>query len=138
MVLCLILLLFNGPLAEVSPEDGMWLPRIRLFSIKTELPLKAAEPIYGIASYYSDVFIGKTMANGDLFQQWRMIGAAKQVPIGKKVRVTNLENNKSVVITIADYGPHVKGRILDLSKKAFVAIASKKKGLFAAKMEVIE
>ena len=136
MILCLILLLFSQPLTEVSPDDGMWLPRIKLFSIKIERP--PPDPIYGIASYYSDVFIGKPMTNGEKFQQWRMIGAAKKVSIGKKARVTNLENQKSVIITITDYGPHVKGRILDLSKKAFVAIADKKKGLLVAKMEVIE
>jgi rare lipoprotein A len=72
----------------------------------------------GNASYYADKFEHKPMANGKKFSQHKLTGAHKTLPLGTKVIVTNLTNDKRVKVRITDRGPFVQGRIIDLSKKA--------------------
>ena len=72
----------------------------------------------GKASYYADKFHGRTTANGEKFNMHDITAAHKTLPFGTKVKVTNLKNNKSVVVRINDRGPYAKGRIIDLSKAA--------------------
>ncbi len=72
----------------------------------------------GLASYYADSYEGKTTANGEIYRQNKITAAHKTLPFGTKVEVTNLSNNKSVVVRINDRGPYVNGRIIDLTKAA--------------------
>ena len=72
----------------------------------------------GIASYYGKKFHKKRTANGEIFNMYKVSAAHKSYPLGTKVRVTNLENGKSIKLIINDRGPFVKGRIIDLSYKA--------------------
>lgn len=92
----------------------------------------------GIASYYHDKFNGKKTASGERFSNKEYTAAHKKLPFGTKVRVTNLENGKSVVVTVNDRGPFSKGREIDLSKKAFMEISDKKThGELSVKIEVL-
>ncbi len=72
----------------------------------------------GLASYYADSYEGKTTANGEIYRQGKITAAHKTLPFGTKVEVTNLSNNKSVVVRINDRGPYISGRIIDLTKAA--------------------
>ncbi len=72
----------------------------------------------GKASYYADKFQGRRTASGDLYRKGRRTAASRTIPFGTKVKVTNLRNGKTVKVRINDRGPFVKGRIIDLSKKA--------------------
>ena len=72
----------------------------------------------GIASYYGKKFHKKLTANGETFNMNKVSAAHKTYPLGTKVKVTNLENGKSIKLFINDRGPFAKGRILDLSYKA--------------------
>jgi len=72
----------------------------------------------GFASYYADSYEGKTTANGEIYRQGKITAAHKTLPFGTKVEVTNLSNNKSVVVRINDRGPFIRGRIIDLTKAA--------------------
>lgn len=72
----------------------------------------------GKASYYADKFEGRKTANGDVFKQNKRTAAHKTLPFGTKVKVKNLVNGKTVKVIINDRGPFVKGRVIDLSKKA--------------------
>ncbi len=72
----------------------------------------------GLASYYADSYEGKTTANGEVYRQGKITAAHKTLPFGTKVEVTNLSNNKSVVVRINDRGPFIRGRIIDLTKAA--------------------
>lgn len=72
----------------------------------------------GIASYYGKKFHKKRTANGEIFNMYKVSAAHKSYPLGTKVRVTNLENGKSIKLVINDRGPFVKGRIIDLSYRA--------------------
>ena len=73
-----------------------------------------------------------------IFNNKKLTAAHKTLPFGTKVRVTNLSNDESVVVTITDRGPFTKGRSLDLSKKAFMDITHKKAhGVLKVKVEVL-
>src|SRR4028119_1179731 len=72
----------------------------------------------GKASYYADKFEGRKTSNGEIFKQRKKTAAHRTLPFGTKVTVTNLVNGKSVKVRINDRGPFVKGRTIDLSKKA--------------------
>ena len=72
----------------------------------------------GTASYYGAKHHGKKTASGEPFNQNALTAAHRQLPFGTKVKVTNLDNDKSVVVRINDRGPHTRGRLIDLSRKA--------------------
>lgn len=72
----------------------------------------------GKASYYGDQFSGRKTASGATFRQYKRTAAHPNLPFGTKVKVINLKNGRSVKVIINDRGPFVKGRIIDLSKKA--------------------
>jgi rare lipoprotein A len=72
----------------------------------------------GVACYYGDEFVHRPMANGKKFSQHKLTAAHKTLPFGTKVKVINLTNHQRVKVRITDRGPFVKGRIIDLSKKA--------------------
>ncbi len=69
----------------------------------------------GIASWYGTKFHGNPTSNGEIYDMYAMTGAHKTLPIPSYVRVTNLENNRSIVIRINDRGPFHRDRIIDLS-----------------------
>lgn len=72
----------------------------------------------GIASYYGHAHAGRRMANGRRFDEHKLTAASHTIPLGSKVRVTNLRNLKSVVVTITDRMPRYNRRIIDLSTAA--------------------
>ena len=78
------------------------------------------------ASYYADKFNGKRTTSGRKFDNNKYTAAHKKLPFGTKVKVTNEANGKSVIVEITDRGPFVKSREIDLSKRAFKDIASRK------------
>lgn len=90
------------------------------------------------ASYYADRFHGQRTASGKRFDMNKLTAAHKKLPFGTIVRVTNEANGKSVIVEITDRGPFVKGREIDLSKKAFMSIATGKGGYVIAKLEVLQ
>jgi rare lipoprotein A len=79
-----------------------------------------------VASYYADKFNGKKTANGETFSNSKYTAAHKKLPFGTKVKVTNIANKKSVVVTVNDRGPFSAGKDIDLSKKAFMEITDNK------------
>jgi rare lipoprotein A len=72
----------------------------------------------GVASYYGPGFNGRLTASGQRFNTHAMTAAHKTLPFGTRVKVTNLNNAKSVIVIINDRGPYVRGRIIDLSQNA--------------------
>ena len=72
----------------------------------------------GIASWYGPTFYGHRTANGEMYDGSAMTAAHRTLPMPVNVRVTNLENGKSVVVRVNDRGPYAKGRIIDLSEAA--------------------
>jgi rare lipoprotein A len=72
----------------------------------------------GQGSYYANKFNGRKTASGTVYRPNKLTAAHNTLPFGTVVRVTNPKNNRSVKVTVTDRGPHVKGRIIDLSRKA--------------------
>ena len=81
-----------------------------------------ANATVGTASWYGPGFHGKKTASGERFNQYGLTAAHKTLPLGSRVKVTNLSNGQSVVVTINDRGPYVRGRMIDLSQGAKNAI----------------
>jgi rare lipoprotein A len=79
-----------------------------------------------VACYYADKFNGKKTANGETFSNSKYTAAHKKLAFGTKVKVTNIANGKSVVVTVNDRGPFSAGKDIDLSKKAFMEITDNK------------
>ena len=93
----------------------------------------------GKASYYGAQHHGKRTASGQVFDMNGLTAASNIHPLGTKLRVTNVKNNKSVIVIVNDRGGFSKyGRLLDLSKGAFSKIANKSQGIISVMIEVIE
>lgn len=78
------------------------------------------------ASYYADKFNGKRTASGLKFSNRDYTAAHKKFPFGTKLKITNEANGKSVFVEVIDRGPFVRSREIDLTKRAFMEIASNK------------
>ncbi|MCC9061607.1 septal ring lytic transglycosylase RlpA family protein [Flavobacterium piscisymbiosum] len=90
------------------------------------------------ASYYHDKFTGRKTASGKRFDNNKLTAAHKKLPFGTKLKITNVLNKKSTIVEVTDRGPFVKGREIDLSKKAFMDIASNKNsGAMNVKIEIL-
>ena len=72
----------------------------------------------GIASWYGPTFYGHRTANGEMYDGNQLTAAHRTLPMPVNVRVTNLENGKSIIVRVNDRGPYARGRIIDLSAKA--------------------
>jgi len=131
----LVLLIFSGTLftegriqANIPNPYEIWQQR----NIKV-----------GLASWYSktDPGIRKHTANMEIFDDTELTAAMWDIPFNQKIKVTNLENGLSVIVRVNDRGPHRRlvrqGRIIDLSKQAFLNIASLDKGLIDIQLEFL-
>lgn len=96
---------------------------------KKELEEAYVRNLSGDASFYGEEWNGRRTANGEIFNTYELTAAHKTLPFGTMVKIVNKTNGKSVIVRINDRGPYVKGRTIDLSKKAFQALASTKKGV---------
>jgi rare lipoprotein A len=96
----------------------------------------------GLASYYSRRFEGKKTAGGERFRNDEMVAAHRTYPLGTLVRVTNLENDESVQVRIADRGASAKNRregvIIDVSQAAATRLKMKKDGRVKVRVDVLE
>jgi rare lipoprotein A len=90
----------------------------------------------GIASYYHNNFIGRKTSSGEVFSQHKMTAASNSYDLGTKVKVTNLENDSSIVVTINDRMGNKK-RLIDLTKAGAKKLGFIKQGLTKVKIEVI-
>ena len=83
----------------------------------------------GVASYYGPGFHGRTTANGERFDSQALTFAHRTMPFGTKIKVTNQDNGRSIIVRGNDRGPFYGSRIIDLSEAAFSRIASRGQGL---------
>ena len=89
----------------------------------------------GIASFYHSALVGRLTANGERYDERALTAAHRTLDLGTRVRVTNLENRKSVVVTVNDRGPYAKGRIIDLSRRAARVLGFVHDGVTRVKVE---
>lgn len=89
----------------------------------------------GAASFYHSWFDGRKTASGATFSSRLFTAAHRSLEFGTRVRVTNLVNLKSVIVTINDRGPFVKGRVIDLSRRAATALGFVREGVTRVRIE---
>lgn len=92
----------------------------------------------GKASYYGARHHGKRTASGERFDQHALTAAHRSLPFGTRVRVTNLRNQRSVVVRINDRGPYARGRIIDLSRQAARQLGMLSAGVVPVRVESIQ
>lgn len=93
---------------------------------------------YGKAGYYADSLQGRKTASGEKYDKNDYTCAHKSLPFGTKVRITRLDNKKSVVVRVNDRGPFVDGYVTDVSRKAAEDIGLVRDGITRVKLEVVE
>lgn len=91
----------------------------------------------GHASFYSDKFIGKKTASGEIFSQDKLTCAHNTYPLGSKVRVTNLKNGKTIVLKVNDRLHHRNPRLVDLTRAGATKLGFHKSGIVKVKVELI-
>lgn len=91
----------------------------------------------GIASWYGPGFNGKKTANGEIYDQYELTAAHKTLQMPSLVRVTNLENGRSVVVRINDRGPYHPGRVIDMSQRGAELLGFKSKGTAKVRVDVL-
>ncbi len=106
--------------------------------------VSSVETICGIASWYSKESpgINEHTANGEEFDHYKIACASWDFPFGSLLEVTNIENGKKVIVRVNDRGPakrlYKAGRVIDLTKAAFRAIANIDKGLIRVKIRIVK
>jgi rare lipoprotein A len=98
---------------------------------------RAAETITGIASWYGPRFHHRPTANGERFDRNGLTAASRDLPLPTVIRVTNLDNGRSLVLRVNDRGPYFEGRILDVSERAAHLLVFHRQGLARVRIEVL-
>ncbi len=91
----------------------------------------------GTASYYGYALAGNPTANGEVFDPEELTAAHPSLPFGSRLRVTNMDNGKTVVVRVNDRGPFVGRRIIDLSRGAAKHLGMIRHGLATVKLELL-
>ncbi|WP_235035035.1 septal ring lytic transglycosylase RlpA family protein [Zhongshania aliphaticivorans] len=104
--------------------------------VTTEAPTAVMES--GLASFYDDKYHNRTTASGERYRHELYTAAHRTLVFGSRVKVTNKKTGASVVVTINDRGPFIRGRVIDLSKVAFAEIGNISSGLIKVDIELIE
>lgn len=141
--------------AEEPPIIGPPLPRPKIarikarphykigapYRIKGELYRPAVDYAYdaaGEASWYGPGFHGKLTANGEIYDQDSLTAAHPTLPLPSMVRVTNLDNGRTLVLKVNDRGPFIKSRIIDVSRKAAKLLGFFTAGTAPVRVEILE
>ncbi len=91
----------------------------------------------GLASWYGEECEGNLTANGEVFDYQALTAAHPTLPFGTRIKVTNLRNNRSLVLRINDRGPGIPGRLVDLSKEAARRLGFFRSGVVPVRIEVV-
>ena len=92
----------------------------------------------GTASYYSESLDGKKTASGGTYKHWGLTAAHRKLEFGTRLRVTNIDNGRQVVVVVNDRGPYAKNRVIDLSGGAARKLDMLKSGVANVLVEVLE
>ena len=91
----------------------------------------------GTASYYHDSLHGNLTASGEPYDRQALTAAHRSLPFGTRIRVTNLANGKTVTLTVNDRGPFVRGRIVDVSRRAAHDLGFVREGIVDVAIELV-
>lgn len=132
----------SGPTnARINNSKSVQQATMRPYVIngKTYYPtvVNVGDKASGIASWYGPDFHGKKTSNGEIYNMHNLTAAHKTLPMNTMVKVTHVNNGKTVIVRINDRGPFVAGRVIDLSKAAATSINMIGTGTAPVKLEVV-
>jgi rare lipoprotein A len=137
--------LFAGTAAAQTPPAAPAAPAAATAAPPPAAPAPAPVPAAatsgvetGLAAVYSDKLNGRKTASGETYDRNKLTTAHKTLPFGTKVKVTNVKNDKSVVLRVNDRGPTQAGRVVDISPAAAKALGISSKGMAEVRVEVAE
>lgn len=116
---------------------GAALVLLMLGDCATLLPRDNPDERVGLASWYGPQHHGRRTASGQPFDMNRLVAAHRTLPFGTLIRVVNLDNNRSVVVSIVDRGPYVSGRLIDVSYAAAKTLGMVERGVVRVRLEVL-
>jgi rare lipoprotein A (peptidoglycan hydrolase) len=134
----------TGHFSKFSRFGQYFLAAVAALSIVFTASLTRADGTAGLsarlgrASWYGEEFAKRPTASGQPFDPRKLTGAHRTLPLGCRVRVTNLRNGRSVLVTINDRGPFIRRRDIDLSLGAARAIGMVERGLTPVLIEPLE
>ena len=131
----MVIALGAAPGNSQTPDSKEGIPGQTQETIKPAQPRK---PQVGKASWYGRLFQSKKTASGEPYEMSDFTAAHRTLPLGSWVRVTNLRNDRSVVVRINDRGPVLKSRIIDLSYGAAKMLGMGQSGIDPVRLDVIE
>ncbi|WP_283182952.1 MULTISPECIES: septal ring lytic transglycosylase RlpA family protein [unclassified Pseudomonas] len=92
----------------------------------------------GVASYYGAKHHGKRTASGERFNKNSLTAAHRQLPFGTRVKITNLNNDRSCVVRINDRGPYSRGRLIDVSREAAEQLGMLRSGTAKVRVQALD
>jgi rare lipoprotein A len=122
---------------QQSSDENTTIERLKRENIDPN-SFKPLEVEYGVASYYADKYNGRRTTSGEIYNMYGISAAHISYPMGTIVRVTNLDNDLSLILTINDKMPDTHKRIIDLSYGAAKKLDMIKSGIANVKIEVIK
>ncbi len=130
--------LLLGCAKAVPPPKPVPLPQPRPPEAPPAPPKEGAQVQEGVASWYGPGFHGNPTSSGVIYDMYQMTAAHPTLPLGTKVQVTNLQNHRTVEVTINDRGPFVKERVIDLSYAAAKVLDMVGPGTARVRVEIVE
>src|ERR1700682_1223087 len=125
-------------LQNAAARGSLWLTAIcgscAIAAIASSAPLQPGQT--GLASVYSEHLNGEKTASGERYNSAGLTAAHRTLPLGAEIRVTNLDNGRSVQVRVNDRGPHLQGRIVDLSSRAAAALGMRT-GVARVRLEIL-
>lgn len=119
-----------------SPQYAVGAP----YRIKGRVYVPRTNPDYdriGVASWYGRAFHGRRTANGERFDMHALTAAHPTLPLSTRVRVTNLDNGRSIAVRVNDRGPFARGRIIDLSQAGARALGFEARGTARVRVTIV-
>ena len=139
----LLLSFFTAPMCAAShkQKEAIASPLTTTSPEAQQPPQKLRKPHrfvqVGAASWYGPKFRGKLTSSGEVFDQHKLTAAHPTLPEGSTIKVTNLDNGRSVNLRVNDRGPFVNGRIIDVSQKAAQVLGMLKEGTAMVQVQVL-
>lgn len=133
-----------------TPQPAVQVPKVKkLGSFRIGDPYRINGVLYtprqdwkydqqGRASWYGAPFHGRQTANGEIYDQNELTAAHQTLPLPSVVRVTNLDNGRSLILRVNDRGPFIGGRIIDVSRRAAQLLKFQNRGTTRVRVEVLE
>lgn len=130
-ILVIIILFIAGwkSLYAQTPADS-------IRGVHNKTPVATVET--GVASYYHSKFNGRLTASGEVYDETKLTAAHNRLPFGTRIKVTNLRNKRSIVVTVNDRLHHRNTRLVDLSRAAAATLGYVARGLARVKVEVLK